>query len=293
MALNGLGHFEDLGLPGYTELGALAGRTSVLGTGHEGPRALWEDAVYHRMVLLEPRLQTHVVRRVVGRDVHGHRGHHVRCERADRGAGPAPLASGRSARRPTAFGGGEMPDPRDAVPGDAHVGYLLSVNVNGPWFSTLGSVLTGVSLTPDGGAPVAVTGVDRTDAHGGYLSGGFALFPHQPLAEATWYTARASGYVTGIDVGPSRIDYAFDISWRSAHVGAGPDPDPGATGRPAVRPPARPRSAIATALAVSGKLRAGTLAATVTVKPAGKRTLTILVQRPERRCSGRRAARAG
>jgi hypothetical protein len=191
---------------------------------------------------------------------------------------------------PTTFDGGELPDPRDAIPGDAHAGYLLSVKVNGPWFSTLGSVLTRVSLIPDGGTPVAVSGIDRTGASGGYLSGGFGLFPHQPLAEATWYTARASGYVTGIDVGPSRIDHAFDFSWRFGTRGAGPDPAPVAAAPPDA-PAGRSPLAIATAVAVSGKLRRGTVTATVTVKPAGRRTLTILVQRPERRCSERSGCR--
>ena len=286
MALNGLGHIEDSSLPGYTDLGALAGRTSVLGSGHDSPRALWEDAVYHRMALLEPRLRTTWFDASSGATCMGISGitsdASVRTESL--ALHPWPPAGARGV--PTTFDGGETPDPREEVPGDARVGYLVSVNVNGPWFSNLGSVLTGVSLTPDGGTPVAVSGIDRADATGSYLSGGFALFPHQPLAEATWYTARATGYVTGIDVGPSRIDHAFDISWRFGTLGAGPDPAPAGTAPP-VAPAGQAPLAIATAVAVSGKLRGGTLAATVTVKPAGRRTLTLLVQRPERRCSDR------
>ncbi len=285
MALNGLGHVEHPGLPGYTELGALAGRTSVLGPGHEGPRAQWEEAVYHRMVLLEPRLRTTWFDASSGATCMGVWGitseTSVRSEALTLHPWPPAGASGF----PTSFGGGEIPDPRDAVPGDAaRLGYLLSVNVNGPWFSTLGSVLTGVSLTPDGGAPVPVSGIDRDNPEGSFLSGGFALFPHEPLAEATWYTARATGYVTGIDVGPSRVDHPFDFSWRFGTRGAGPDTG-AATPEPAAAPTDHAPLAIATALAVSGRLRGGRLQATVTVKPAGRRTITLSIQRPERSCS--------
>ncbi len=96
--------------------------------------------------------------------------------------------------------------------------------------------------------------------------------------------------MTGLDVGPSRIDHAFDFSWRFGTRGAGPDPAPVATAPP-VAPAGQAPLAIATTVAVSGKLRDGTVAATVTVKPAGRRTLTILVQRSERRCSDRGACR--
>ena len=60
-ALNGPedGHDEAPSKPGFTPLGAAAGLTSVLGGGRdEGPRAIWEYAVYHRVHLLNPRLRT-------------------------------------------------------------------------------------------------------------------------------------------------------------------------------------------------------------------------------------------
>ena len=118
---------------------------------------------------------------------------------------------------PLTFESHELPSPYDAVPGASQLGYLLSVNLNGPWDFTRGVELGSVSLVPDGGAPVAVTGVDRNSPNGGYMRGGFALFPHQPLAYGTWYKARATGRV--LTTISSEFDsrdahLPFDFTWR-------------------------------------------------------------------------------
>lgn len=53
------GHFEDPSKPGYSDAGAKAAASSVLsyGEGDRGPFE-WENAVYHRAGLLNPRLDT-------------------------------------------------------------------------------------------------------------------------------------------------------------------------------------------------------------------------------------------
>jgi hypothetical protein len=45
------------------------------------------------------------------------------------------------------------------------------------------------------------------------MHGGFALFPHGVLRNATWYTAHATGHVRA-DLAGSESDLPFDLTWR-------------------------------------------------------------------------------
>jgi hypothetical protein len=72
----------------------------------------------------------------------------------------------------------------------------------------------GASLTPDGGAPVALSGVDGASPDGWALDGGFGVFPHQPLEAGTWYTAHAAGSVSGRGTPGTPAQLPFDLTWR-------------------------------------------------------------------------------
>jgi hypothetical protein len=107
---------------------------------------------------------------------------------------------------------------------------LLSIHFNGPWpvagFSD--PYLTGYSLTPDGGSPVAVEPIDaRRDRPLGF--GAVGLFPHRPLQPLTWYTARATGFLGDrppeAHFSPEDFD-AFDVTWRFQTGPGGPTYDP-------------------------------------------------------------------
>jgi hypothetical protein len=216
MALNGQTHYEVAGSPGYTEAGRRAGASSVIAGGPQGPYGAWDDAVYHRMSLLHPRLVSTGFDSSSGftcmSTLTPWRSDDPSVRTATLTAYPWP-ANGRR-DLPLTFDGGERPDPSESVPGKpSALGYLLSVNVNGPWESIEGSTLSAASLIPDGGAPVAVTGVDRASLHGDYLDEGVGIFPHAPLTPGTWYTARAAGVTSGTSQN-IRSSQAFDISWR-------------------------------------------------------------------------------
>jgi hypothetical protein len=256
MGLNGFGHFEDPNKPGYTPEGAEAGPASdlfyVSGGAAPGPR-IFDGAVYHRVSLLEPRL------RLSGWDATGQYG----CLRHTGNASlpaidttPAGRTAGLEAHPwpadgqtgvPRQFGNNESPDPHDDAGVSGTLGYLLSVNWNGPW-SDPGYVTTDVtsaSLTPSGGgAPIAVGISDRDARNGPYIAPGFALIPRAPLAANTTYTATASGTVGGHDAGLNQdLMLPFDLTWRfstgTALLPPASTPAPPAPA-PLVAPPAAP-----------------------------------------------------
>ena len=141
-ALNGhvLTHEETLGNPGYSSLGATAGASSVLSAGEVGPREAWENAPYHRMSLLNPRMS------VTGFDASsGSTCMNVFAEEALDGGPPTPeLAlypwpADGTRGVPLAFAGGEVPSPYQAVPAGTKLGFALTVNVNGPWVQRAGT----------------------------------------------------------------------------------------------------------------------------------------------------------
>ena len=217
-ALNGhvLTHDEMPGNPGYSSLGATAGASSVLSAGEVGPREAWENAPYHRMSLLNPRMS------VTGFDASsGSTCMNVFAEEVlDGGPATAELAlypwPADGARGvPLAFSGGEVPSPYQAVPAGTKLGFALTVNVNGPWVQRAGTEVAAVSLTSDAGVAVPIAPQDRNSVNGPNLGGGFALFPLVALAQGTWYTAHAAGVVYGApESGSPQTSYPFDVSWR-------------------------------------------------------------------------------
>jgi hypothetical protein len=272
MALTGkLEHEEDGYEPGFTEAGSDAAEHSVLAGREHGPRG-WENAVYHRMGLLNPRL---AVTGFAASDGHScMRTLPISNEPAARAATlalyPWPARDARGV--PLQFSGGEVPDPRSAVGGRDPLGFLLSVSVNGPWDELDGSRLTGVSLTAETGEAVPVAGQDVNSTFGSLLSDGFALFPLKPLAPGTWYTARATGAVAGSVLAPNTAtglepgtwvpvntrvssEQPFDLAWRFQTLGS--------------------------SLGVTGRLAGGHVTARLAVAPAeGQRvTVTAMIQK--------------
>lgn len=217
-ALNGgLTHDEQPGNPGYTDAGADAGRNAVLSTGELLPREAWVDAVYHREQVLAPRLRVSGYATAGGftclRTIGG--------EFDDSSTGRVPLITpypwppNGAIDVPLGFRGGEVPSPYELVPDGTRLGYLLSVDLNGPWavespFAQ--SQIPTASLVADDGASVPVV-VD--DANTGYSFGRgtpFGIFPVEPLAPCAWYTAAANG--TAYPGGTLGASYPIAVSWR-------------------------------------------------------------------------------
>ncbi|MEA2405318.1 MAG: hypothetical protein QOE08_1965, partial [Thermoleophilaceae bacterium] len=123
---------------------------------------------------------------------------------------PWPADGGKGV--PQSFAGGESPNPYDETPGVAQLGYLISVEVNGPWSNYLSpqTKVEAATLTTDGGTAVPVTAVDDSSSKSGpYIDSGFAIFPHGRLLSATLYTAHAHGNVSA-----EGANYPFELTWR-------------------------------------------------------------------------------
>lgn len=197
------GHDEDPSSPLYTPLGAATGEDSLLAEGPD-PLGTWLSVPYHRIALLEPRL------RDTGYAVVGDFACLKVLDGSDdtaRTAGltlyPWPPDHARDVPLSGPPEGLEIPDPYAKLGDIARAGYMLTVNFNGPWIYTQMSTvdLSSVSLVPDRGSPVPLTGLD--------LHGGFGLFPHRVLSRARWYTARAAGVVHN-----HGRDFPFRLRWR-------------------------------------------------------------------------------
>ncbi|MDQ4042060.1 MAG: hypothetical protein M3141_09980, partial [Actinomycetota bacterium] len=162
-ALNGwaMTHEQDADNPGATEGGARAAPNSVLAQ-HGSfpnpvpdsrmlPRAAWEAAIYHRMALIEPRLNrigydAETFEPTAGRTYYTS----FVCLWSQTGQDEEPSAfdntrttpeltlypspANGASNVPTRFGANETPNPADeaGVPAD-QLGWLLSVSHNGPW----------------------------------------------------------------------------------------------------------------------------------------------------------------
>lgn len=222
MALNGgLQHDEDTSKPGYTVDGDTAGNGSVLAQ-PEGHPKIWEGSVYHRMGILNPRMQTSGWAATEGFTCM-----YIFDRRDGNGTDPVtthPWPPNGATGVATKFTDNESPDPHHIVPGD--LGYLLSVNLGGPWFGTSHVSVAHASLKTDAGTPVTLTIVDDDAPYtengypiGAYLDDVFALFPHGALRPATAYTAHADGKATY-----SGADYPFSVTW---HFKTGGQPVPG------------------------------------------------------------------
>ncbi|HWB68490.1 MAG TPA: hypothetical protein VG518_00785 [Solirubrobacterales bacterium] len=212
----GLTHEEQPGNPGYTTAGDDAGRHSVLAGGEKLPREAWSGLVYHREQVLAPRLRVSGYFASSGftclRTIGGEFDNSPSGRTDQLTAYPWPPNGATNV--PLTFSGGETPSPYDVAQGVERLGYLLSVDFNGPWEKEpvfAQSQVSSASLTPDGGAAVPLV-ID--DVNTGYSAGfgmPFGLFPTQPLARCTWYTATATGtaYPSGI-----KTSYPINLSWR-------------------------------------------------------------------------------
>ena len=250
---NTLTHVEASGNPGYTADGEQAGRDSVLsyatafGSPRPDPALLpgptWDPAVFHRAALLAPRLGQ------VGFDsttvVGGSTYTTFNClwlqnldatppqaldnTRTTPALSLYPSPANGAYHVPTTFPAGtESPDPatETGVPSGSALGWLINVEINGPWaagnfgFTAFAHDVT-ATLAPDGSAgsvPVVVSqcgagGCGGGTSLGAYFEGGFGIFPTQPLAANTTYRVVLTGG-TVTDLG-AHVDYPIPAgtSW--------------------------------------------------------------------------------
>ncbi len=252
--LNGqLGHVETSGNPGYTADGAVAGSDSVLAEETSSaaladdtllPGPIWDAAVFHRAALLQPRLANTGFNSTTYQSGATHTS--WQCLWIQNGPSepttPAAIDNSRTTSSltlypspangsysvPTTFPEGtESPDPaaETGVPSGARLGWLMNVEINGPWTSAGFGFFVfahGVSATlrPDGTStqvPLVVSqcGPSGCGGSGGtslgeYFGGGFGIFPTQPLAINTRYRVTATGTVTDAQ---TSTNYPFSISW--------------------------------------------------------------------------------
>jgi hypothetical protein len=209
------GHYEEPGQPGYSEAGAKAAASSVLayGNGDLSP-LVWEEAVYHRTSLLDPRLATTGFWAEHGISCMGVFGDDQERTATELAVYPYPY-NGQTGVA-TTFSCNERPNPCVSVPGNdgsQPTGFIPSAQFNGPWSFVSGPQVSTASLTPDGGVPIAITVEDADSGQGGFLDGGFDIIPHQPLAEGTWYTARAEG-VLEVFAEEGEAAVPFSTAWR-------------------------------------------------------------------------------
>jgi hypothetical protein len=257
-----LGHFELAGNPAYTDDGAVAGPDSVLAEEIHSPHPapdeallpgpVWDGAVFHRAALLEPRLANIGFSATTfqsGTTFTSWQCLWVENNLSDNPPLTPPLAIDDTRTTPTvtlypspangAFDvpttftrGTESPDPASetGVPAGATLGWLMNVEINGPWAKGGNGGIAfahdvSATLGPDGtndAVPVVVSecgttgcagnGVGGT-SYGIYFGGGFGIFPTRPLAANTTYRVTATGTVTDLSAQPSPADTPFSIAW--------------------------------------------------------------------------------
>jgi Bacterial Ig-like domain len=231
---NSLTHTEVSGHSGYTTDGAAAGLNSVIADSFSFPDATpvasllpgptWDGAVFHRAALLDPRLAqigfdsqtadesgqwwSFDCLYVQGGDATN--GQALDNTRTTPGLTLYPSPGNGAYHVPTSFPGNEFPDPtaETGVPGGAQLGWLLSVEINGPWVQTnfgYGAAAHGVTATlaPDGTTntvPVVISqcgpsgcGGTGGTSDGSYFRGGFGIFPTEPLTANTVYRVVITG----------------------------------------------------------------------------------------------------
>lgn len=213
--LNGTtGHSEDPGRPGYTAAGDQAAASSVLAYDSsisEGPYA-WEEAPYHRTGLLAPRLVASGFWAEHGLGCMGVFNTSDTIRTTGIAAYPYPYHGQTGVQ--ASFDCLESPNPCAQVPGndgETPIGFVSTVNLNGPWSYIDGPEISSATLLPDTGPPVAITVEDRSDPNGAFLDDGFAILPHEELRGGTWYTAAAEGVLYGS--GPEE-QLPFGVTWR-------------------------------------------------------------------------------
>jgi hypothetical protein len=249
-----LTHTEQSGNPGYTADGAEAGEDSVLAEeisitsptaeDHLLPGPVWDGAVFHRAALLQPRLAN------IGFDsttvLNGSQYDSWMClwfqnqpsdppgplamddSRTTPGLTLYPSPANGTVDVPTKFAAGtEAPDPatETGVPPGSTLGWLMNVEINGPWADPgFGYIVSAhnvsATLAPDGTSstvPLVVSQCGTGGCGGGnntslglYFDGGFGIFPTQVLAADTMYHATATGTVTDWN---THQDFPFSIGW--------------------------------------------------------------------------------
>ncbi len=207
-----VGHEEDPALPGYSQLGVQAGTSSVVVDAQILPRAGFERAVFHRLGLLQPRLQTSWFDASFGNTCMGVFGLNDAVRTPALTLYPWPFNNQRQV--PADFATNEFPSPYDDAPGAAHLGYPLSVQVNGPWSGGDSVAIATAQLVSDRTGPTRVVSVDAGSIHGDVLSGGFALLPFSVLGYHQWYTATVSGTVSAAGSEGTALSLPFAYSWR-------------------------------------------------------------------------------
>ena len=215
------GHRQDPSLPGYSESGDRAARSSVLAY-EEAPTAgvtPWEPAPYHRLALLDPRLVASGFWSEFG----------LSCMQATALDNdlrtPALVAytypvAGQRGVAPS-FGCRERPNPCEAVPhndGRTPTGFNISVQFNGPWAAIDGVDVDSATVAPAGRDPVdvIVQAGERT------LRGGIVLIPRRPLRYGTTYVATVSGTVVGRGDDGTTTPHPVALSWDFSTPGVEP-----------------------------------------------------------------------
>ena len=252
---NSLTHLESSSNPGYTTDGAEAAEDSVLAAAVSAPGPTpdasllpgptWDAAVFHRAALLQPRLAQ------IGFDSSTFLEAGVyrtfECLWAQNQAPDPPQALDNNRTTPgltlypspgngaydvpTAFpAGSESPDPgaETGVPPGAALGWMLSVEINGPWANAgAGYVVAAhgvtATLAPDGTSnfvPIVVSqcgssgcGGSGGTAEGPYFQGGFGLFPTQPLAPNTTYRVVLTGGTVTDQMSHAEYPIPSGYSW--------------------------------------------------------------------------------
>lgn len=197
-------HYEESSSPFYTPEGADAGASSDL-AGAPGTPRIFEAAVFHRAALLNPRLnisgfdasQGHTCVRVLGGED---------PERRTPSLTAYPWPPNGAPHVETTFRAMESPDPRQYDPNGGQLGYLLSVNLNGPWRypGNLTIYAASKTLTATDGSTDELVFKDM-----GY--GAFGLFPADPLHTNIGYQVHVIGQA---DDRSNKTSYPFDISWQ-------------------------------------------------------------------------------
>ncbi len=197
----GLGaHSEDPALPGYSEGGSLAGKSSVIAWGEAEPLATidgWMATLYHRVPLLDPTLKRigfgHARRRggwVTALDV-------MRGKEASPPAGVVLYPAPNQAGVPLRFPANEDPDPIPLAT-DRRAGFPITTTF------PAGASLTKMAFTlKDGGGQTVAVWFSSPEkpanpkfaAHQGTT---VCLIAREPLRPETTYTVSGSGEVNGL-----------------------------------------------------------------------------------------------
>jgi hypothetical protein len=258
-----LTHFENSSLPGYTPLGDTAGPDSVLAESVSAPNptpeaallpaTTWDSAVFHRVAVLEPRLANIGFNATTFQSGSTYRSWACLWDQNMNSNDEPPTAlddtrttpslalypspANGATYVPTVFPAGtETPNPatETGVPAGATLGWLLNVEINGPWPDGGGGGIvwadvTSASLENDatratvpivvsqcGDTPCSASGTTcaaPSTALGCYFGGGFGILPLEALSPDTTYHVSATGTVTN-DTNPgSPVPYPFTESW--------------------------------------------------------------------------------